>query len=96
MQDVGRGISPGEFDFPTFEFQDCLLFPGIQQQAALPIGEARSRQARFQFLIRLNPMTSIVETFRYAFLGAGSVQPLELLYSFGFMVVIVAVQKSAA
>jgi len=45
--------------------------------------------ARFQTLIRLNPMTPIVETFRYAFLGAGSVQALQLLYSFGFMVVIV-------
>ncbi len=46
--------------------------------------------ARFQLLIKANPMTPIVETFRYAFLGAGSVQPLELLYSFGFMLVIVA------
>lgn len=46
--------------------------------------------ARFQTLIRLNPMTPIVETFRYAFLGAGSADPLALLYSFGFMVVIVA------
>ena len=46
--------------------------------------------ARYQALIRLNPMTPIVETFRYAFLGAGSADPLALLYSFGFMVVIVA------
>ena len=26
---------------------------------------------RFQWIIKLNPMTPIVETFRYAFLGAG-------------------------
>jgi len=45
---------------------------------------------RFQMLIKLNPMTPIVETFRYAFLGAGSVNPLDLLYSFGFMLVVVA------
>lgn len=44
---------------------------------------------RYQFLIKLNPMTPIVETFRYAFLGAGSINPLELVYSFGFMVVTV-------
>jgi len=44
---------------------------------------------RFQALIRLNPMTPIVETFRYAFLGAGSARPLDLLFSFGFMLVIV-------
>ena len=46
---------------------------------------------RFQVLIRFNPMTPIVEAFRYAFLGAGSVHLLDLLYSFGFMLVIVAV-----
>ncbi len=45
--------------------------------------------ARFQALIKLNPMTPIVETFRYAFLGAGAAEPLALLYSFGFMLVIV-------
>ena len=44
---------------------------------------------RFQWIILANPMTSIVETFRYAFLGAGSVNSMQLLYSFGFMAVIV-------
>lgn len=47
--------------------------------------------ARFQVLIQANPMTPIVEAFRYAFLGAGSFNPLNLLYSFGFMVVIVII-----
>ena len=47
--------------------------------------------ARFQFLIKLNPMTSIVETFRFAFLGAGTVAPMELLYSFIFMLVVVGI-----
>ncbi|MHB9034790.1 MAG: ABC transporter permease, partial [Anaerolineae bacterium] len=46
---------------------------------------------RFQVYIKANPMTPIVETFRYAFLGAGTVKPLELVYSFGFMVVIVVI-----
>jgi lipopolysaccharide transport system permease protein len=44
---------------------------------------------QLQPFIRLNPMTSIVEAFRYAFLGAGTVRPLDLLYSFGFMLVVV-------
>lgn len=43
----------------------------------------------FRTLILLNPLTSIVETFRYAFLGAGSFNPLYLLYSFVFMLVTV-------
>jgi len=33
-------------------------------------------------------MTPIVETFRYAYLGAGTVNPYQLLYSFGFMLVV--------
>jgi lipopolysaccharide transport system permease protein len=32
-----------------------------------------------------------VEAFRYAFLGAGSVNRMQLLYSFGFMAVIVII-----
>ncbi|MDD2921955.1 MAG: ABC transporter permease [Anaerolineales bacterium] len=46
---------------------------------------------RFQWIILANPMTSIIEAFRYAFLGAGTVSVNSLLYSFCFMVVIVAV-----
>jgi len=46
---------------------------------------------RFQWIIYANPMTSIVEAFRYAFLGAGSFDPMGLLYSFGFMVVVVII-----
>jgi len=51
---------------------------------------ASSIPARFQWLIKLNPMTPIVETFRFAFLGAGSVHPLDLAYSAGVMLAIVA------
>jgi lipopolysaccharide transport system permease protein len=40
---------------------------------------------RFQWIILANPMTPIVETFRYAFLGAGTVNLPSLAYSFGFM-----------
>ena len=44
---------------------------------------------RYQWLILLNPMTSIVESFRYAFLGAGSLNIANLSYSFVFMLVVV-------
>jgi lipopolysaccharide transport system permease protein len=50
---------------------------------------ASSIPARFQWLMRLNPMTPVVETFRYAFLGAGSVRLVDLGYSAVFMVVVV-------
>ena len=44
---------------------------------------------RFQWIILANPMTPIIEGFRYAFLGAGTVDTVHLLYSFGFMLVVV-------
>jgi len=44
---------------------------------------------QFQPIILANPMTPIVEAFRYAFLGAGTVDPNHLLYSLIFMLVVV-------
>jgi lipopolysaccharide transport system permease protein len=44
---------------------------------------------RFQWAILANPMTPLVEAFRFAFLGAGTVNLDHLLYSFVFMVVVV-------
>lgn len=44
---------------------------------------------RFRWVIFANPMTPIIEAFRYAFLGAGTLNVAQLLYSFGFMLVIV-------
>jgi lipopolysaccharide transport system permease protein len=44
---------------------------------------------RFQWLILANPMTPILEAFRVAFLGAGTVNLGHLLYSFFFMLVVV-------
>ena len=46
---------------------------------------------KYQLLIIANPMTSIVEGFRYSFLGSGSINPLHLLYSFVFMLVSLAI-----
>ena len=37
---------------------------------------------KIKLLLYLNPMTSIIETFRYIVLGAGSYSPSALLYSF--------------
>jgi lipopolysaccharide transport system permease protein len=55
----------------------------------LPIS---SFPARFRWIILANPMTPIVEIFRYAFLGgAGTVNLPDLAYSFGFMLVVVII-----
>jgi lipopolysaccharide transport system permease protein len=39
-------------------------------------------------LLLVNPMTSIVEAFRFGFLGAGSFYPWDLAYSFGVMLIV--------
>ena len=79
----------------TTKYRDLrfLVQFGVQllMYATPVIYPASSIPERFQWVIKLNPMTPIVETFRYAFLGAGSVHPLDLLYSAGFMLVIVLV-----
>jgi lipopolysaccharide transport system permease protein len=41
---------------------------------------------RYRWIILANPMTPILETFRYAFLGTGIVNVFHLLYSFSFMI----------
>ncbi len=43
---------------------------------------------KYKSLIMANPMTPIIETFRFAFLGAGTVDAMHLLYSASFTVVV--------
>lgn len=43
---------------------------------------------RYQWLMTINPMTSVIETFRYIFLGTGSIDSLGLLYSFAFTAIL--------
>ena len=46
---------------------------------------------KYRIYILANPMSSIVETFRYSLLGAGTINSSHLLYSFIFTVVILTV-----
>ncbi len=46
---------------------------------------------KYKIFIMANPMTPIIETFRYAYLGAGSINSLHLLYSVGVTLVIVMI-----
>jgi lipopolysaccharide transport system permease protein len=79
----------------TTKYRDLrfLVQFGVQllMYATPVIYPVSSIPARFQPLIQANPMTPIVEAFRYAFLGAGSFNPMNLLYSFGFMLVVVVI-----
>ena len=46
---------------------------------------------KYQWLVALNPVTSIVETFKYSTMGAGTFSWMMLGYSFGFMVVLLGI-----
>jgi len=77
----------------TTKYRDLrfLVQFGVQllMYATPVIYPASSIPQRFQWIILANPMTSIIEAFRYAFLGAGNANLAQLGYSFGFMVVVV-------
>ena len=45
-------------------------------------------EGRWKWFILANPMTPIIEAFRYGFLGVGSFNWLYLAYSFGFMTIL--------
>jgi lipopolysaccharide transport system permease protein len=77
----------------TTKYRDLrfLVTFGVQllMYATPVIYPVSSIPERFQRLILANPMTPIVEAFRYAFLGAGETRLIYLLYSFGFMLAVV-------
>jgi lipopolysaccharide transport system permease protein len=92
MAGLGLGIIISSLTTKYRDLRFLVQFGSQLLMYATPvIYPASSIPARFQWVIKLNPMTPIVETFRYAFLGAGSVHPLDLLYSTGFMLVIVVI-----
>ena len=79
----------------TTKYRDLrfLVTFGVQllMYATPVIYPVSSIPARFQWIIQANPMTPILEAFRYAFLGAGTVDSAHLLYSFGFMLGVVII-----
>ncbi len=92
---VVAGLSLGFgmiFSSLTTKYRDLtfLITFGIQlamyaTPVIYPLSEA---PANYRLLILANPMTSIIEAFRYVFLGAGSFHLINLMYSFGFMMVV--------
>jgi lipopolysaccharide transport system permease protein len=74
----------------TTRYQDLRKLVGVSMRLlmfATPIIYPMSKvPEQYQWIIRLNPMTSIVESFRYGWLGSGSFSPGNLSYSFAFMI----------
>ena len=79
----------------TTKYRDLrfLVTFGVQllMYATPVIYPVSSIPEKYRIFVLANPMAPIIEAFRYAFLGAGSVNGLHLAYSFGFMVVVMAI-----
>lgn len=88
---LGMGILVSSM---TTKYRDLAFAVGFGVQLwmyATPVVYPLSQiPEKWQWLIALNPMTAIVETFRYAFLGAGTVQPMLLGISLGMTIIILA------
>jgi lipopolysaccharide transport system permease protein len=76
----------------TTKYRDLTVLIGFAVQLlmyATPVVYPLSiiTNEKLKFWISLNPLTPLVETFRYTLLGVGSYDSLSLLYSIGFMIV---------
>jgi lipopolysaccharide transport system permease protein len=80
------------FSSLTTKYRDLknLLAFGIQLwMYASPIVYPLSEiPAKYQWISIANPITPLIESFRFALLGAGTLNLWHLLYSFGFMIFI--------
>lgn len=90
---LGLGIL---FSAMTAKYRDLrfLLAFGVQllmftTTAVYPLSAMAS--ARYRLLVLANPMTSVIECFRLAFLGSGDFRPVHLAYSAGFALVVLVV-----
>lgn len=79
----------------TTKYRDLTNLVGFGVQLwmyATPIVYPLSEvSGKMRMAVLANPITPIVETFRYAMLGAGTFNPNHLLYSFGFMVAVLVI-----
>jgi lipopolysaccharide transport system permease protein len=79
----------------TTKYRDLSFLVGFGVQllmyATPVIYPLSAAPEKYRWIILANPMSSIVETFRYAFLGAGTLNTGNLIYSSVFMVVVLAI-----
>jgi lipopolysaccharide transport system permease protein len=89
-QGLGLGIIISSF---TTKYRDFTFLVGFGVQLLMyaspvifPLSDIKN--PLYRSILELNPMTPIIEGFRYAYLGAGSLSPGLLLYSSVFTLVV--------
>ena len=89
---LGLGII---FSSLTTKYRDLqqLLGFGVQliMYASPVIYPLSTVPAQWRWLLLVNPVTPVIEMFRKAFLGVGSLEPVYLLYSAAFMFVVLLI-----
>ncbi len=80
----------------TTKYRDLTFLVGFGVQllmygssVIIPVSSITNEKVKM--LMLLNPLTSIIEAFKYIFLGSGYYSGLWLAYGFGFMLFIVAI-----
>lgn len=79
---AGVGVLVSALTIRYRDLQQLVAF-GVQllMYATPIIYPASALGPRYRFVLELNPLTPVVEAFRYGFLGAGTFSPAGLLYS---------------
>ena len=79
----------------TTKYRDLTFLVGFGVQlmmyassVVLPIS---TMSHNVKTIMLLNPLTSIIEAFKFIFLGSGSFEALWLFYGFGFMIILVGI-----
>ena len=69
----------------TTKYRDLAMFigfgVGLLMYATPVIYPLNSVPSKYQYIVKANPISPIVETFRYAYLGSGNFSLMHLLYS---------------
>ena len=82
----------------TTKYRDLQFLIGFAVQLMMyitpivfPLSFFKEQSIWIYRIVLANPLTSIIETFKFAFLGNGIVDPMHLTYSFVFMIVLMIV-----
>ena len=79
----------------TTKYRDLnfLITFGVQllMYASPIIYSSTSINSKFQFYVKLNPLSAIIESFRNSYLGINNSHPLSLIYSSVFMIILLVI-----
>lgn len=93
---AGLGFGFGIFiSSLTTKYRDLTFLVGFGVQllmyASSVVIPVSSMSDKIKFIMLLNPLTSIIEAFKYIFLGSGFYDGIWLIYSFGFMSILIII-----